>query len=144
MKMKRSLVLLMLAMVPWQLAACRAQNGVVDGAGVPMAKCVSISAEQAGQSVPVHVGDEVCIALMAQMGTGFSWQLITPDSKVAATSGNTELKPTTPGLPGGPEQQIFHLKVLAAGAQTLQFEYRQPWVKDGPAGKTFTVTLNAS
>ncbi len=109
-----------------------------------MAKCVTVSAEQAGQTVAVHAGDEVCIALTAQMGTGYSWQLITPDSKVAATSGNTELKPATPGLPGGPEQQIFHLKVLAAGTQTLQFEYRQPWQKDVPAGKTFAVTLNAS
>lgn len=135
---RKLLMIAMLGMLACTAARC---GGAMQPDGSP-AQDVVITAAQDGKTVPGHVGDQIRVELAAQMGTGYSWQLLPLESNVAA-SGAVELVPAPNPMPGGPEMQVFHLRVLAAGTVVLHFEYRQPWNKTAPAARTFSVTLQA-
>jgi predicted secreted protein len=136
---KRNLLMVaMLGMLACTAARCGGATQPNGSAG----QDIVINADQDGKTVPVQIGGQVRVELAAQMGTGYSWQLQPLESNVAA-SGAVELVPAPNPMPGGPEMQVFHLRILSAGTVVLHFEYRQPWNKTAPPAKTFTVTLQA-
>ena len=42
-------------------------------------------------------------------------------------------------MPGGAQMQALVFSAIAAGKGTLKLDYRQPWVKDQPPAKTFSI-----
>ena len=47
-------------------------------------------------------------------------------------------------MPGGAQTQELVFTAAGAGQGTLKLEYRQPWVKDTPPSKTFSVAVTVT
>ena len=107
------------------------------------AHSISITEDQNGRTVDVPLGSDVAVKFVASGGTGYGW-IMDPLTSAVAVAGRQESAALHPGLPGGPQQTIFHLQVKTAGSVTLHFGLSQPWMKNTPPAKTFTVTLRAS
>ena len=79
----------------------------------------------AGTTREVPVNSTVEIRLRAQLGTGYSWQLVTPDEDGFHSVGASTISPGP--LPGGWQEQIFSFTATKPGYYHLGFAYRQPW-----------------
>jgi predicted secreted protein len=105
---------------------------------------MTISEQDQGSELRVHVGDELTLRLSAIPGTGYSWNVSGEDRGVLVEIGEPTFERTSdvPRL-GAPEQQVFRFRVGSAGVRQLRLEYRRPWDKLGMAAKTFSMTVVA-
>ncbi len=103
---------------------------------------IVITQDSNGQTVDVHVGDQVVVKLVAQPTAGYEWRLKTVKSKVIQPPAKPKFRPQS-SLVGAPMDELFYLQVQAAGKVTLQFENARTWEVDKPPADTFEVTLRA-
>ncbi len=105
---------------------------------------MTISEQDQGSELRVHVGDELTLSLSTIPGTGYSWNVSSEDREILAEISQPTFEKTTDVHKlGAPEQQIFHFRVGSAGTRQLQLEYRRPWDKLEMAAKTFSITIVA-
>lgn len=105
----------------------------------------TISEQDQGSELRVHVGDELTVRLSAIPGTGYSWNVSGESQGVLVEMGQPTFEKTTDVRKlGAPEQQNFRFRVESPGVHQLQLKYRRPWDKPGTAAvKTFSVTIVA-
>lgn len=103
---------------------------------------VLLANTDSGKSLTLPQGQTLELQLRSNPGTGYSWQLagagevlrqqgpmvFMPDPHDAMTVGS-----------GGTE--VWRLRAVKPGRQTLRLEYRRPWEKDAPAAETFTCDI---
>jgi hypothetical protein len=120
------------------LALCLiTQSGNVDGTP----HTVVINSSQNGQTVDVHVGDEVDVTFEGS-GTKAVWEL-EPLAR-GAVVGKVRFELLRSGLPLGVVKTIFHVPVTKAGTVTLKFDWSEPSVDSTPPSAEFRVTLRAT
>jgi predicted secreted protein len=88
--------------------------------------------------VALSKAQALVVRLPAQLGTGFSWAVTNIEGAPMRLS-DSQIEHNDPGLPGGPETQVFHFKPTGSGEGTIDFGYRQPWVTDKSPERRFTV-----
>lgn len=91
----------------------------------------------ANKGVTVEQLGIITIRLPVQMGTGYSWEVVSlPDSLVqkgvTAEGG---------GLPGGPEVEVFRFRAKKKGVGKLILAHVRPWEQNTPPEETFTLTI---
>ena len=100
---------------------------------------LTVTQADGGKSFALIVGQRLNVHLSAQFGTGYSWVTAsdsTPLLKLESSSAEGSA-----AMPGGAQMQVLVFSALAAGKGTLKLEYRQPWVKDQPPAKTFSIAV---
>jgi len=99
----------------------------------------------ATESIVVQVGDEFTVSLESNPTTGFAWTLVEvlPDWLEQT---DYQYKPSVhePGMVGSGGIDEWTYRAKAAGATTLLYVYRQPWIsKEVPPEKTYSVQVIA-
>jgi inhibitor of cysteine peptidase len=91
----------------------------------------------ADKTVTVEELGTITIRLPVQMGTGYSWEVVSlPDALVqkgVATEGG--------GLPGGPGVEVFRFRAKKKGSGKLTLAHVRPWEQNKPPEETFTLTV---
>jgi len=150
--MKRALMILAAV---FTMAACtpeaeEEQEPVAEQQGVPAPTpddvAVRITAEQAGQTINVAVGQRFAVELVGVPTAGYVWAaaqtpaFLTPSGEA---SGNTTAEQSQPGFTGGNHWEVLMFTATAAGTGELVIEQRRPWEATEPPNNTFRVTIVA-
>ena len=93
-----------------------------------------------GKAKNIPKGAEYWVKLQAQLGTGYSWKVTSPESDFKAL-GAPVTEDMGKSIPGGTEYQIFKFKADRISEAELKLEYIQPWEKDFKPAKSFTVKI---
>jgi inhibitor of cysteine peptidase len=93
-----------------------------------------------GKGKTIPRGAEFWVKLQAQLGTGYSWKVTSPESDFKAI-GDPVTENTGKTIPGGTEFQIFKFKASKTAEADLNMEYIQPWEKNFKPAKSFTVKI---
>lgn len=137
------------------LAACTPQVG--EGEQEPVAQdsvpaptpddvAVRITAEQAGQTINVAVGQRFAVELVGVPTAGYVWAAAQVPGFLSAsgeTTGDTTAAQSQPGFAGGNHWEVLMFTATGPGTGELVIEQRRPWETDEPASDTFRVTIVA-
>jgi inhibitor of cysteine peptidase len=107
---------------------------------------VHITAEQAGRTVSVAVGERFAVELVGVPTAGYVWApaaLPAFITRAGEATGNTTTAQSQPGFTGGNHWEVFLFAATGPGAGELTFEQRRPWESNEPPAATFTVTIEA-
>jgi predicted secreted protein len=99
---------------------------------------ITVSEAQNGDTIQLSKGRALIVRLPVQFGTGFSWA-ITQMTGGALRLGGTQTDSQSAGTPGASETQIFTFEAISPGTGEIEIGYRQPWMKDQPAARNFTL-----
>jgi len=102
--------------------------------------CFSITEEDMNMNRIASVGDVFEVRLKAQLGTGYGWKVVS-DNRELKQLGDPEQTPSDEVKVGGFNYQIFRFRAVRRGKSVLKMDYVQPWEKDFPPAKTFSVTV---
>jgi len=89
-----------------------------------------------GKTVQLPLGGQLVVRLPAQLGTGFSWAVV---SRKGGALRVTEQRTESAGQlrPGGSEEQVFVFAPQASGSEDVELAYRRPWEQNQPPARTF-------
>ncbi len=74
----------------------------------------------------VSVGQCFKVVLNSNPSTGYSWELVQPDSDILSLGGSDYVAPEK-NVAGAPGKQVFYFRAERVGEQTLNFECRRSW-----------------
>jgi predicted secreted protein len=99
---------------------------------------VTVTENQNGGTVELPKNQTLIVRLPAQLGTGFSWSVVgTEGAPVRLSSTRTEHRDVS--MPGSAETQVFVFEPTTPGSAKIELGYRQPWIKDRPPARNFTL-----
>jgi len=101
----------------------------------------TLTAENAGQSIEMSVGETFLVELEGNPTTGFTWEVAKIDPAVLKQVGKTEFESQS-DLVGAGGVMILHFEVIGNGDADLQLVYHRPWENDIPPENTFTTIIN--
>lgn len=92
---------------------------------------------ESAQSMNLRVNQPLILRLPSNPSTGYSWTLpVAPQLLRVEGKPGFEEANTAPGVVGAGGQEVWTLRALTAGEETLRFEYRRPWEKDAPPARS--------
>jgi inhibitor of cysteine peptidase len=100
----------------------------------------TLTAENAGQTIEMNVGDTLSVELEGNPTTGFTWEVAEMDLSVLKQIGETEFE-TDSDLVGAGGVLTLRFEAIGSGQTTLKLVYHRPWEQDVPPEKTFEVHL---
>lgn len=103
---------------------------------------LTVTQADTGKPVTLSVGQRLTVHLSAQLGTGFGWAAASDSTPLLKFENSSALGSAT--MPGGAQMQELAFTATSAGQGTLKLEYRQPWVKNIPPDKTFSVAVTVA
>jgi inhibitor of cysteine peptidase len=114
------------------------------GAQVPPA-CPEPEPDGSDTPIMVSVGEQFVVALVANVTTGYRWQLDDPGADgVVALVGSEYVAPGAQ-LPGAGGKECWTFGATAEGATTLGLSYRRPFEPPSiPPVRTKQITVTAS
>jgi len=103
------------------------------------------SKQTSGSTVDTYtlkIGQHIDVTLNANTSTGYRWSWI---NKAAVTTVDSVAAFSVPSnnVPGSPSQEIWRLKAVKAGSDSIKFRYAQPWV-GGAVGETRTLFIKVN
>jgi inhibitor of cysteine peptidase len=128
---------------PWLVASLLTGAVVVTHLfGVPTmsahadSNTVVLIESQNGKTVQLPIGGQLVVRLPAQLGTGFSWAVV---SRKGDALRLTQQRTESAGQlrPGGSEEQVFVFAPQTSGFEQVELAYRRPWEKDQPPARVF-------
>jgi len=128
---------------PW-LVGCLLSEAliVIQLIGVPTmsahadSKTLVLTESENGKTVQLPLGGQLVVRLPAQLGTGFSWAVVSRKGDALRV---TEQRTESAGQlrPGGSEEQVFVFAPQASGSEDVELAYRRPWEQNQPPARTF-------
>jgi inhibitor of cysteine peptidase len=111
------------------------------GSRAPVATAVTLTPQQAGQTIQLRGSQELFVRLPSNPSTGYRWTFVVAPGDVLKPAGSPALEGGN--LAGAPGIEVWRFRPIGTGHQTLRFEYRRPWEPDGaPAQQLwYTVTV---
>lgn len=88
-----------------------------------------------------RVGQPVVIRLPGTAGTGFGWQLASPECGFLPLAFSQQLESSQDGRVGGPSEWIFTFTADAPGSCPLVFVYHRPWERGVAPAETRSLTI---
>ena len=119
--------------------AAMAGNGQAMGSPPP---ALTVTQADAGKPVTLSVGQRLTVHLSAQLGTGYSWVAASDSTPLLKFENSSALG--SADMPGGAQLQELVFTATGAGQGTLNLEYRQPWVKNTPPSKTYSLSVTVA
>jgi predicted secreted protein len=99
-------------------------------------KCEYIK-EDNNKDVVLEIYDLTSIRLPVQMGTGYSWKVVSLPDVIEQDSVTFK----GGGVPGGTELQILRFRGIKKGTGKLVLAQVQPWRQSEPPQETFTLNV---
>jgi inhibitor of cysteine peptidase len=111
------------------------------GARAPVATAVTLTPQQAGQTIQLRSSQELFVRLPSNPSTGYRWTFVVAPGDVLKPAGSPALE--RGNLVGAPGIEVWRFRPIGTGQQTLRFEYRRPWEAEGVAAQQlwYTVTV---
>jgi predicted secreted protein len=105
-------------------------------ANVPhhMQAAQTITQDQDGREIALHVGERVAVCLNETPGTGYRWALEANPAKLSIVDSRYSASSSTPGSGG---QQCFTLQADQPGDETVRFKLGRSWEGDASIVKRF-------
>jgi inhibitor of cysteine peptidase len=100
----------------------------------------TLTEQDAGKIISLHVGDILVVALEGNITTGFTWEMAPTENALVALTGEPEYTADADQL-GSPGRITLTFKAVSPGQQALKLVYHQPFDKTTPPEKTFEATL---
>jgi len=100
---------------------------------------VTITEENAGETIELKKGDTLIIALDGNITTGFNWIPAPQDPVLLEQVGDVEVTPISDAI-GAPGKIVLQFTAIAEGQAILHLDYRRSWEDVAPE-KTFEVTI---
>ena len=97
---------------------------------------------QRGQTLRLHPGDRLRLALPSNGTTGFTWTVKAMPPHLRLLANRVEAPVVPPGLVGAAGRQILMIEARRPGSGVLRLRYRQPW-KGGMAGDVFILRIES-
>lgn len=108
----------------------------------------ALTAEDAGKSVEMKVGEKISVALSGVPTAGYMWGASSPPAFIKATDGPggaTSTAQLTPGFAGGNHWEVIIIEATAKGEGEITLAQRRPWEdKAEPDASTFKFKLKVS
>jgi predicted secreted protein len=104
---------------------------------------INVTEDDHGKIIRVAEGDTLAIRLKAQLGTGYSWSVMTHVPSLLKPIGEAKQEKLN-GLPGGYEYQVFLFEARQEGTCVLELNYIRPWEKQGLPERLFRITVHIS
>jgi predicted secreted protein len=123
----------------WSVSHAQCEEALQVMSAAP--KVVTVTSQDDGREVMLPAGSSVIVRLEAIPGTGYGWQVIQNGSPSLQLETPPVFKPRTDLEAGGVEDEIFRFRALHPGTVNLEFHYRRPGDRQGPAVKTFRVRI---
>ena len=117
-----------------QIPASHAMARVPDAA--------TASAQDAGKTVSLKVGQTLEVRLRSQPGTGAIWSVAPGSTNLLKYEGAKS--EGAANIPGGFETEVLTFTATGAGKGQLKLEYSRPWEETVPPEKTFSLTVDVS
>ena len=100
----------------------------------------SLTAENAGQTFEMNVGEPFSVELEGNPSTGYTWEVADMDTAVLKQVGETEFE-TESDLVGASGVLILRFEAIGSGETELNLVYHRPWEEDVPPEETFEVSV---
>ena len=81
------------------------------------------------------------VKLLANPGTGYSWQIIKNDSDKLKPLGYPVLEPFKTEAPGASENQVFRFLAQNPGSTGLELHYVRSWERNTPPAETYQIEV---
>lgn len=101
-----------------------------------------VTDEDNGKTVEIPAGELLAVKLKAQLGTGYSWTVVSENKGLVAKNGPTTERGSGEMVAGGVDFQVFTFKANAAGQESIVLQYKRPWEKDEKPEKEYTITVS--
>jgi predicted secreted protein len=103
---------------------------------------IILTERDSGRTVDVRRHDTLVVKLVAQMGTGYGWQLKHACQAVKLLHPPTIEEPAD-SVPGGGEVQVFQFATKRTGKCLLEFVYGRSWEKNVKPTRIVAVHVRA-
>jgi len=108
----------------------------------PAPEQVFVDASYAGKEVELADGGSLTLTLECNPKIGLEWELKNVSDQTVLKLVNQKFKPPESGATsGGNGQEIWSFKALGTGESAIYMEYRQPWQRQFPPEKTFSLIV---
>lgn len=100
----------------------------------------TLTAENAGQTITLNVGDTFSVELEGNPSTGYTWEVAEMDTAVLKQVGETEFV-TESDLVGASGVLKIRFEAIGRGETSLNLVYHRPWEEDVPPEEIFEVSV---
>jgi inhibitor of cysteine peptidase len=100
----------------------------------------TLTAEDAGQTIEMNIGDTLSVELEGNPSTGYTWEVAEMNASVLKQIGETEFE-TDSELVGSGGVLILRFEAIGSGQTPLKLVYHRPWEQDAPPEETFEVSI---
>lgn len=138
---------------PQEPQAVAGETGAETGSGPneprrePSSQTIGLASN--GETLNIHVGDTISVALPQNASTGYTWVHKNVFHGVMKQHGSKTTSNFEPGtnvgtLVGQPSVETWTYVAVKPGTATIRMEYMRPWEKDTEPSNTFEVTVNVT
>lgn len=129
--MKHKLALITLILLASALAGCKLLTGPADKI---------VTAEDAGSTVNLIMGDELVVELEGNPTTGYEWEVTEVDEAVLVPLGEPDYQSESEAIGAG-GLFTFYFEAAGPGETELQLVYHRPWEEDVEPEDRFVITV---
>jgi len=104
----------------------------------------TVQTEEMEKTVDAEIGQYFDISLESNPSTGHSWQVAQyPNKKVVKVLTSHYVEPSGDAM-GAPGEEVWQFQAIGKGSTKMVMEYSQPWEKNTPPAKRYTLTVNVT
>ncbi len=103
---------------------------------------ITIRQTDDGRSLPVRLGDLICLSLAENPTTGYRWDIEEPLDALELQQDTYHSQ--VPKLVGGSSTRVFVFRVAGAGLIKLRLRRWRPWQGESSIEERFSIDLEAS
>ena len=101
---------------------------------------ITISEQNAGETIVLKTGDTLVVSLDGNTTTGFNWAVEPQDPVLLQQVGETEFRPES-DLTGAPGRVMLRFEAVTPGQTLLRLDYSRSWETDETPARSFEVTV---
>jgi len=102
---------------------------------------VNINNTNNHSQITMQKGNILIVKLLANPGTGYSWQIIKNDSDKLKPLGDSVLEPLETEAPGASENQVFRFLAQNPGSTFIELHYLRSWERNTPPAETYQIQV---
>jgi len=102
---------------------------------------VNVNNTKNHSQITMQKGNILIVKLLANPGTGYSWQIIKNDSDKLKPLGDSVLEPLETEAPGASENQVFRFLAQNPGSTFIELHYLRSWERNTPPAETYQIQV---
>jgi len=105
---------------------------------------VNVDEDDNGTQVTLEQGQILVVTLESNPSTGYSWAVVENQDYILEQVGESEFvqpEQSDPPMVGAGGWEVFRLKAISPGQETLELVYRRAWETDAEPANTFSIDV---